>query len=293
MAIASLIPWLVLVWRYRQQSLEGVGWALQSGAAGFGAQLLTWGLHFTRAFVDFDAGIRFDPSHLFPYLLVVLAIAALLSYALYNLRQQKPRQFWFVLALTAVSALCLILLDLILGGGFSSATRYTVPCLLGATLAIAFCLATQTGQQQPPATRRLWGWIAASLYSLGVLSCISNAFAISGWHKTGGYLPYVAEVINQTPRPLVVADFDLWILPLSHYLKASTAIEMFDSSLGSPQIPPGFSHYFVVNAPADFVTAWAAATDYQLLPLEGLDQVPVWCLQQDAEPTRCPPIARN
>ncbi|MFE4107919.1 glycosyltransferase family 39 protein [Almyronema epifaneia] len=291
-AIASFIPWLLIIWQYRQQSFQVVEWALKSSATSRWGQLLAWGLHFTRAFVDFEQTYPFNSTHLWPYLLVVLSIWGLVGYACYDLwYHAEPRAWQWLVCLIATPAVGLILLDLWVGGEFGRTTRYVVPCLIGAELAVAFCLANQTSPLRSQERRKVWMWILVGVYSLGTLSCASGVFAVSGWHKSGGYIPYVAAAINQTPQPLVISDFDLWILSLSHYLKPTTVVEMFDSTRALPPVPEGFSHYFLVNAPPGFVQTWATQSDYQFLPFEQLDQVPAWCMQIASQPKTCPPFS--
>jgi uncharacterized membrane protein len=100
-----------------------------------------WVIGISRLF--FDINIRHDSS--FPYLLlmgiVTILVMILLTYSIYFLvKNSALKVYLFILNLIGVTALCLILPDLTLGGIRSTVDRYLIPSYLGIQLCIAYIL---------------------------------------------------------------------------------------------------------------------------------------------------------
>lgn len=277
------VPWLVAITQYWQAGLALASWQRQPPAAGFLGWITAWGLHLTRNFIDFDQNYTFGPSQLWPYLIVVLSAVGLVGYSLYySVKTLPPTNGLFVLLLFTVPALGVILPDLLTGGQQSLATRYFVPTLVATTLAVAHLLGSQ--RHQPVGRIAL-----AGIWALGLLSCANSAFAFTWWNKDGGYIPYITTAINHTEKPLVISDTDWWVFSLAHHLRPDIALEMFDSAESLPQIPRGYSHYFLYNAVEPARQA-LAAQGAQLTPFEQLENVPIQCLTPPTlQPGACPP----
>lgn len=73
-----------------------------------------------------------------------LILLAIVGYAVYFLCSETSKQVWlFVLTLMAVTAVAVMLPDVILGGIRSTKPRYLFPTYLGMQIAVAYLLATK------------------------------------------------------------------------------------------------------------------------------------------------------
>ena len=72
------------------------------------------------------------------------AVLVIVGYAVYFLCSETSKQVWlFVLTVMAVTALAVVLPDVILGGIRSTKARYLFPTYLGMQIAVAYLLATK------------------------------------------------------------------------------------------------------------------------------------------------------
>lgn len=116
------------------------------------------------------------------------------------------RVWGFVLCLALVASGCLVVPDAIDGALRTLATRYWMPTFLGLQVAIALLLG------QALAGRRDWRWLGlvavVALLTIGGVTSARLSQAPSLWMtkmiSTG--LPPIAERINQSPRPVIIAD---------------------------------------------------------------------------------------
>jgi uncharacterized membrane protein len=283
-ALLLFLPWLVVIANYWQRGVELASWQRQPPARGWLALLMAWCQHLTRFFVDFEQNYNFSLNNLWPYFVVVLAVLALVGYSLYVLVTEAPKHVWLlVVLLLLVPALGVIGPDLLFQGQQSIATRYFVPASIAAVMSVAFLFSVRLDQS-------LWRFGLAALWAMGILSCGNYALSVSWWGKQGGYMPYVAAVINQTPNPMVLSDTDWWVLSLAHGLEPDTPIQLFDTTQTAPSIPAGYSHYFLYNA-SESVLVSLAEQGYQIAHFKELDQVPIWCLGTAEQPLMaCPPV---
>lgn len=283
MSVVFFLPWVWTILQNRQAGLENAVWQLRSLPQWYVVLPLQWLLNITRNFVDFEQTYSFGPSQLLPYGLVVLVVVAGVGYSAYQLGRTTPVATWsFVMLLVGIPALSLVIPDLLLGGQQSLATRYFAPCWVGLLLMVAHTL-TQTWHER-------WGkWAIAGILTIGFLSCTTNLLSITGWHKTGAYLPYASEAINRTPAPFVVSGGDVWILSMAHYLNPETPVLMVTQGDELARIPQGYSHYFLYSLPEPLRAA-LTQSGLQIASFEQLDRVPLWCLFPPGQPPQnCPP----
>jgi uncharacterized membrane protein len=283
-ALLAFVPWLVVIAKYWRRGVDLASWQQQPPANGLLNLLMAWSLHITRFFVDFEQNYTFGLGNLWPYLLVVVAVVALVGYSLYVLVTESPQSIWLlVVMLLVVPALGVIGPDVLMQGQQSTATRYFVPASIAVAMSVAFLFSVRLDQS-------LWRFGLAALWAISILSCGNYALSVSWWGKQGSYMPYVAAVINQTPNPVVLSDTDWWVLSLAHALEPDTPMQLFDTTQGVPTIPPGYSHYFLYNA-SESVLANLVEQGYQVARFEELDRVPIWCLGTPEQPlTACPPV---
>ena len=73
-----------------------------------------------------------------------LILVAIVGYAVYFLCSETNKQVWlFVVMVMAVTALAVVLPDVILGGIRSTKARYLFPTYLGMQIGVAYLLATK------------------------------------------------------------------------------------------------------------------------------------------------------
>ncbi len=280
-ALVGFSPWLVALIQNGQRGAQIAVWQTQNPAHGLPELLLNWGLHLTRPLLDFETNYPVSVTQPFPYLLVILAAVALVAYAAYDLWSMTSRRIWlFPILLVLPLAAGVILPDLLLGGQRSVATRY----FLGATIAIPLVIAHWLVSQMQPgpnprSQRQVWTGAIVGLLLLGTLASASNVLASTSWTKQGGYIPYAAQIINQTENPLVSSERDLWLLSFAHALRPETVIQVFNSQVSPPLLPLGFSDYFIYAAPPAFMQQFQQASGLTFAPLHGLENVPLWRLQ--------------
>lgn len=163
-------------------------------------------MNISRLFLDVNYNLVIKNNILY---LGIGAIAVLVIYSIYFLCRQTHKKTWlFILILISVTALALVLPDLITGGRRSSIARYLIPFFLGIQLAVAYCLSShlffvtsRVWHQQ------LWRIITISLLSVGILSCVFISQADAWWNKYNCiYIPNVASVIKQSTNPILIAS---------------------------------------------------------------------------------------
>ena len=286
-ALLAFVPWMVAIALHWQRGLELASWQRQPLPQGYLALPLAWALHITRNFLDFDQPYGFGLDRLFPYGLVVLAVLIGVGYAVVQCRKTAPPETWrFLILLLVVPALGVILPDLLTGGQQSIVSRYFVPCWIALILMVAHAFAEALSE-------RLGRLALAGLLTLSTLSCATSTLASTWWNKEGGYIPYVANEINQTENPLVVTVSDWWLFSLAHDLRPETPLLIITGLNDGLAIPAGFSDYFLYSAPPALVET-LAQQGVQLATFEQLDRVPIWCMALPGEAlTACPPTAQT
>ncbi|MBD2100158.1 glycosyltransferase family 39 protein [Leptolyngbya sp. FACHB-261] len=199
-----------------------------------------WILNLNRIFVDWN--YSFDASNLCLYLILLLE-----GFAFYILYRRTAKQTWlFVFSLTGVAALALLLPDLLLGGRQSSTGRYLIPCWIGIELAVVYLLANQlsTGPAHPR-WQKFWQLVTVALISGGIASCVLISQSQVWWNKALNAPDLqIAQLINQTERPLVVGNTR--VLTLSYMLKPEVRFQMLKSKKPA-KIAEGFSDIFLIE----------------------------------------------
>ena len=125
-------------------------------------------------------------------------------YSIYVLIRHTQRKVWlFILTLIAITALSLVIPDLIWGGIRSSMARYFIPCYLSIEIVIAYLLAQKISQEN---SRKLfWQSTTLAIILVGIISCSISFSATVWWNKYNAvHLPQVAQVINQSQQPFVI-----------------------------------------------------------------------------------------
>jgi uncharacterized membrane protein len=159
-------------------------------------------MQLSRIFFDIDLSSENKFSNLLTFCFLTF-----IGYSIYFLVQKNNYKVWlFIIILIVVPVLPLRLPDLMAGGIQSSTEPYFIPSYLGIQLAVAYLLATQI-YKQSVSNRGIWYIIMVLLIICGLISSKVNSQAETWWNKGMSYgNPQVAQIINQTTRPLLISD---------------------------------------------------------------------------------------
>ncbi|MEA5601396.1 glycosyltransferase family 39 protein [Nostoc sp. UHCC 0252] len=177
-------------------------------------------------------------------------ILILVVYSFFFLYRQAEKRVWlFVFILCGVTALALILPDLIIGGKLSLRARYVIPCYVGIQLAVAYLLATQIISSKLIA-RKFWQLVMVIVISSGIISCAVSSQAETWWNKGSHNNPEIARIINKANNPLLISsNYSLNIgdiMSLIHLLDPKVQMQLVTEP-NIPNIPDNFSNLFLYN----------------------------------------------
>ncbi len=212
-AIILYLPWIGVMIVNAKRAFATTDWTQFS--LGISYLLKLWTLSFTALFFDLDFGFDNPWTYLarIPVLLLIFA-------SLYSLcRNTRPTTWLFVLTSILVPFLLLAIPDLVLGNKRSAVSRYLISSFPGVQLAVAYFLAIKLsmatfyrGRSQQltsntPLIPLLWRGILAILLAGSLVSLTVSALSDSWWNKDLSYANNkTADVINQTPTPIVISD---------------------------------------------------------------------------------------
>lgn len=219
--IIIFLPWIIALVSGYSEALETTQSSRET--VHFPALVRTWILNLSRVF--FDLNQSFLTRNLLIYVLIIFLVA----YAVYFLCRQSPKQAWlFIITLIGVSALALVLPDIILGGKRSSVIRYLIPSYLGIQIAIAYVFASKISALSiKDWQKKLWQIAMIVLISIGVISCAVSSQSETWWNRyRQTYLPEIAKVIKQVESPLVLGH---WynLLSLRYVVKPDVRLVSF------------------------------------------------------------------
>ncbi|PIG92451.1 hypothetical protein [Gloeocapsopsis sp. IPPAS B-1203] len=127
---------------------------------------------------------------------ITIPILILEIYSTYFCKKSLQKAWLFILTLVEVTAIALVLPDLLWGGRRSTVSRYFITCYLGIHLSVAYLIATQITSTSFP-QRKIWQIIIAMLISCGILSCAISPQSVVWWNKYNSYdNPQVARTHN-------------------------------------------------------------------------------------------------
>lgn len=232
-ALILVTPWIWIVINSIPQINRTTGGNKRLSGLGFYLTLIKeWIVNLNRIFVDliFDSGASFN---LLSPLTILLLITVLLSisitiYSIYFVYKKTHKRVWlFTNLLIAVNLIALILPDLLLGENRSMVSRYFIPAYIGVEISVAYAatevirtFTTNSWRQR----KKLF--VVATVFTLGVISCVITSQAQTSWIKGRGQLNHlVAQVVNQSERPLLISSgITSDILSLSYYLDPKVEI---------------------------------------------------------------------
>ncbi|EDX76160.1 hypothetical protein MC7420_5594 [Coleofasciculus chthonoplastes PCC 7420] len=231
--LIAFIPWTWVIfnaWLKSQNNLTQWG-----GKTSLSRLTNQWFRNINRAFFDADLGAA-------NMIIIILAI-----YALYFLWRHAPKKVGlFIVAIVGISALTLMIPDLIFGSSLSTRLRYLIPSYLGIQIAFAYLFGTQMATVRTW-KQRWWRICAIAIISGGVIGCMVSSPRAVTWSMddNSDYYVKIGQVINQAPRPLVISDASpIRILTLSYRLEPKTWLQPL-TTLTSATIPDNVNHVFL------------------------------------------------
>ena len=141
-SLLTFLPWMGIL----MVNKRAVGGATNWSALEINRLSLVnnWARNIGRVFWDFGLTSNARSIYLIALAAATLILVAIVGYAVYFLCSETSKQVWlFVLTVMAVTALAVVLPDVILGGIRSTKARYLFPTYLGMQIAVAYLLATK------------------------------------------------------------------------------------------------------------------------------------------------------
>ncbi len=268
-SLLAFLPWMEILLVNKSAASGATSWA------NLGSQRLSlvknWAGNIGRVFFDLGLTSNARSVYLIGLVAATLSLLTILGYAVYFLCSETNKQVWlFVLTVMAVTALAVMLPDVILGGIRSTKARYLFPTYLGMQIAVAYLLATKiTALGVPSWKRQMWKVLTVVLLTGGLVSNAVSSQAETWWTKEWGREnPEIARRIDRAPKPLLVSDISEVslgnILSMSHLLEPKVRLQLvlldpearrraqlFDRPT-IPKIPSGFSDVFVYGRSQKF-----------------------------------------
>jgi uncharacterized membrane protein len=258
-SLLLFLPWLFVLLSGFGDTVSHTQW--MERAVGAQSNLLAWGGHITRAFVDVS------PNQHPPIISLLLLVPIAVALVVYLVRAPRP-QAW-LLVLSAVAYLGVVLgPDLLLGGSRSQHVRYGLPAVLALQLMVAWGIGTALG-----CGGKARVGAASALVLIMVLGGLSQwriQQAETWWtkHFSAANIE-VARTVNALDRPLVavspgsVAAGEL--VSLSYHLDEGVLIWGQGTAGTSLTLPQGFGD-MVLLLPSDDLRA-AIGRDRVLEPI--------------------------
>ena len=245
-AIIAFIPWLWLIITRFERFEKTTGWVTNKKGVLF--LFKEFFSRMSRLFVDFN---RFDEEiksiYLIAWLLMALIVLIVSVYSAYFLYQNKPKKWFFVVLLIAVTPLGLLIPDLVTGGIRVTVSRYVIPCYLAIHLSVAYLLASNIASSVDRKKQHIWRLLTIVLLSAGLLSCGVSSQA-EFWNIKGSEDSRpLAAIVNQADNPLVISDASVGtVMELSYLLDPKVRLQLVVKSNNIPSIPAnGFSDVFL------------------------------------------------
>ncbi|MBE7382216.1 MAG: glycosyltransferase family 39 protein [Leptolyngbya sp. SIO1E4] len=219
LALLLFLPWLGVIIAQAHRWQQVTAWTLDEFPRSIMVKL--WGLHFSALFVDPNLSL----DHAYTYLVPPLAVL-LIGISLYRCWQRFPHQAGaMVVALVVVPTVALIGGDLLRGSRLSTETRYFLPVLMAAQVAVAGWLGTHYR------TQRLVLLGLTGLIGLGLVNSMIMTKAPTWWSKREGTFNYaIATAIASIQNPVVMTQKEGTtlgnLISLSYHLPAQTSFQV-------------------------------------------------------------------
>lgn len=225
--LVAFAPWAWIMFQGLERAQTTTDWT--NRAVSLASLVISWAVNTSRLFFD----LNFDPSDPLIYSGPGIVLAGLLViWAIYHtLRQASPATWWFVGLLIVTNALPLMGADVVLGGRRSTVARYLMPTAAGLHLIVAYGLAVhwRGGTRW---RRTLGRALALGVLIAGLTSSWAAVQTETWWpQRRSGDNPAIAQLINQSPQPWVIAQVGELnfgqVLALSYSLQDPVTLQLF------------------------------------------------------------------
>ena len=222
-----------------------------------------------------NIGGIFFKSTKFDNLLLTLIII-LVGYSFYFIYNCTAKTVWlFILTLFGVTALALLVPDIIFGGQRAIQARFLIPCYLSIQLAVSHLMATKISFKSVAWQQKFWLILTLAVFTGGVISSAIYSQSEVPWTKLKNSRDYkIARAINQASNPLVVVsnypsnDNNVsYLFSFSHLLEPKVKLQLVDGN-NIPSIPDGFSNIFIYNPCIISTEKQGLANEFKLLLFE-------------------------
>lgn len=258
LGLLAFVPWLFVIFTHFEQAHSSLDWMTSNVSRS--ALVKYWGINLSRLFLDltptYSLNTNFSSFNNSLLLFVIALILSIVTYSFYFLYCHTPKRIWlFCLTLSGVTAITLVLQDLILGGYRSYHIRYLIASYLGIYLTIAYLFATKIAFPDNKVwQQKLWQVMLIFLISCGIISNTVSSQAQVWWNKYFSCeIAPIAKTINQANDPIVIIDYNWWsmynFLSLSNLLEPKVRIQLLTQA-NLMKIPEGFSNVFLFT-PSD------------------------------------------
>ena len=234
-----------------------------------------WFLNSNRIFLDHELAT-------FNLIFVLFVV-----YVLWFICRRTPRPIWsFVLISSGVTALTLMVPDVLFGGKRSTIIRYIVPCIIAIQMSVAYFLAIQISSPRLW-QRNLGKSLITLIVILGILGSTISARADIWWTKSvkrSGHYNDIAAILYQAEDPLLISDGKrIEMLALTRHLKPDLPLQLV-SEIDSPEIPDSFQNLFLLGPSLKLKARMEKEGGYTFEPLhEHDDEVKLWKVNRPAE----------
>ena len=282
LSLIALIPWAITIYFNLGSAAQAIAWrkddspALASKIIRFSSNLAG---NITRQFIDFNLGNTSPKLYLLFFTLVMLGIVSLVIYSLYLVGRELGDRGKLVLCLAFIPWLIIVLIDLGTGNNRASVSRYLMPCWLSIQIAVAYLFAHKINSIHPgikansfkfTPTKFAWFWqgILSLILCLGLLSYGTMNSTVVWWsHRLNYNNPQIAEIVNQSDRPLILSKIDMNIVTLSHRLADKVRIKPVETSF--PTIESEFTDIFLY-IPEESISGFQTNPNYQIQPFPNM-----------------------
>ncbi|WP_099068709.1 glycosyltransferase family 39 protein [Nostoc linckia] len=191
---------------------------------------------------------------LIPFIGIILV---LIIYSIYVLCRRTSKRVWlFVLTLIGSVGLPLVILDFVFHKRYGT-SRYTLPCILGIQLSIAYLLANKIRfNYKKSFQKKFWSLASLLIMISGIISCGISSQSQMWWNKFPEKYeeyPQVANIVSQYQKVLLISDTKIVpeIQILGHLVLPNVQFKIVDSKK-LPEITSDFNDIFLFQ-PSDFL----------------------------------------
>ena len=200
LAILAFTPWLYQIFIHRNSMLNRLDWTTV-GASRF-EYIQRWLIISASPLIDLYLG----PGNILTYILRLL-IVILIGYALIFLVRGLPKSTWaFLITMIGVTALPLLISDLIRGGRLTLQGRYFASTIVMIIPVIAYLIEEKLSLGK---TKSIFIWysIVILIFSAQISSAINISMSETWWNKNLSPInPQFGHVLNQASNPLLVVN---------------------------------------------------------------------------------------